>query len=65
MKTVIVVIFFTFSKLLAQLPETEIFLANIEIKNNLVKIEKAENITNHKGYDNQPSFLPDSKNILF
>jgi len=53
------------SRLLAQLPETEIYLAEIEIKNNLIKIEKAENCTNRKGYDNQPFFMPDGKTLLF
>lgn len=48
-----------------QLPETEIFLAKIEIKNNLLKFDKAENISNHKGYDNQPFFAPDGKNIFY
>jgi hypothetical protein len=49
----------------AQLPETEIFLAKIEIKNNLLKIQKAENVTNHNGYDNQPFFTPDGKTLLY
>lgn len=52
-------------RLLAQLPETDIYLAGIEIKNNLVKIEKAVNITVRKGYDNQPSFSPDGKTMFF
>ncbi len=54
-----------FCRAFAQLPETEIFLADIEIKNKLIKFEKAENITNRKGYDNQPYFMPDGKSILF
>src|ERR1700752_4775278 len=49
----------------AQIPVTEIFLADIEIKNNLVKIEKVLDITNQKGYNNQPSFTPDGKSILY
>ncbi|HWY38200.1 MAG TPA: hypothetical protein VNY73_06545 [Bacteroidia bacterium] len=49
----------------AQLPASDIFLANVEIKNNLVKVEKAEEITGHKGYNNQPFFMPDGKTILF
>ncbi len=53
------------AKVFAQLPETDIVLAQVEIKNNLIKIEKAENVTNRKGYDNQPFFLPDEKTILF
>lgn len=59
-------IFFLLSiKLVAQLPETDIYLAEIEVANNLIKIKKAENITLHKGYDNQPFFMPDGKNILY
>ncbi len=61
-KTVFV---FSFLPVCAQLPETEIFLSQIEIKNNLIKLEKVENINNHKGYHNQPFFMPDGKSILF
>jgi dipeptidyl aminopeptidase/acylaminoacyl peptidase len=49
----------------AQIPVTEIYLADIEIKNNLIKIEKASDITNQKGYNNQPSFSPDGKSIFY
>lgn len=65
MKKIFAALFLSATRLLAQLPETDIVLARIEIKNNLVKIEKAENITNRKGYDNQPFFMPDGKSILF
>lgn len=49
----------------AQLPETEIFYGNVDTKNNLLKIEKLENISNHNGYDNQPCFVNNDKDILF
>ena len=49
----------------AQLPDTEIFLADIELKNNLVKVRKTVNINNRKGYDNQPFFMPDGKSIIY
>lgn len=50
---------------LAQLPQTDIFLARVEVKNKLLKISKTENITNRKGYDNQPFFSPDGKTIYY
>lgn len=53
------------STAVAQLPETQIFLADVEIKSDLIKVEKAQNITPHKGYNNQPYFTPDGKWILF
>jgi len=65
MRKIFVIVFLAGQGLFAQLPETEIFLAKVEIKNNLIKFDKAENITNHKGYDNQPFFLRDEKTILF
>lgn len=64
-KGLVLVLSLLAGKLLAQLPETEIFLADIEIKNNLIKVEKAININNRKGYDNQPFFLPDGRTLLF
>ncbi|HXB41934.1 MAG TPA: WD40 repeat domain-containing protein [Bacteroidia bacterium] len=64
-KLLYIIPFLAFSCAFAQLPETEIFLADIEITNKLIKVEKTENITNRKGYDNQPFFMPDGKTILF
>ena len=47
------------------MPETELFLANIEIKNNLVKVKSVEKISDHKGYNNQPRFMNNDRDILF
>ena len=49
----------------AQLPETDIFLSTIKKQNNKYIFSKPENITNRKGYDNQPCFTKDGKQILF
>jgi hypothetical protein len=49
----------------AQIPVTEIFLADIELKNNLIKVTKQMSITKQKSYNNQPVFTPDGKSILF
>lgn len=48
----------------AQLPNTDILLFK-RIKPNENFYSKPINITNRTGYDNQPSFSPDSKEILF
>ena len=52
-------------KLQAQLPETDIFLCSIEMKDGKYSCTKPENITNRPGYDNQPYFTPDGKSILY
>ena len=49
----------------AQIPESDIFLFEIKKTGNTVIIKKGENITNRKGYDNQPSFTPDNKSLLY
>jgi ABC-type uncharacterized transport system permease subunit len=49
----------------AQLPETDIYMSNIHTKNGELIFSKPENITNRKGYDNQPYFTPDGKSLLF
>ena len=49
----------------AQLPDTDIFLCRINSKEGTYNFSKPENITNRKGYDNQPCFTPDGKKILF
>ena len=45
-------------------PGTEIYLFDLTIKRGDVTIQNPKNITNRKGYDNQPFFHPD-KNILY
>jgi len=46
-------------------PSTDIFLAPIRTQNDKPVIGKPVNITNRAGYDNQPSFTPDSRSVLF
>ena len=48
----------------AQLPETDLWLAELNTKE-VGKIIKAINITNRAGYDNQPSFSKNGKLIYF
>src|SRR5688572_4596824 len=44
-------------------PSTDIFLFPFE--NGKIIASGMRNITQRKGYDNQPHFLPDSKNLFF
>jgi hypothetical protein len=48
----------------AQMPETDIWLFELDIKKNST-IKKATNITQRKGYDNQPSFSSGNKSIYY
>ncbi|MFM9907880.1 MAG: TolB family protein [Chitinophagaceae bacterium] len=43
---------------------SEIYMFDLESKNNMLKLSKPVNITNHKGYDNQPFFHP-SKPLIY
>ena len=49
----------------AQAPDTDIFLAPIRRVGDSLVIGAATNITHRVGYDNQPSFLPNSRGILY
>lgn len=49
----------------AQLPETDIFLSKVTKVNGKLTFSTPENITNRKGYDNQPFFMPDDRSLLF
>jgi len=49
----------------AQPSTTEIYLVNISYKEGIPVFSVPINITNHEGYDNQPEFTPDSKQILY
>ncbi len=44
---------------------SEILLFDLQLKKNRVTISKPKNITNRKGYDNQPSFHPDKPLIYY
>ena len=46
-------------------PDADIFLADLTYKNQAIQVGKPINITRRKGYDNQPSFTPDGKKILY
>lgn len=46
-------------------PDTEIYLASFTDDAKGVRIGAPTDITNNPGYDNQPSFTPDSRAILF
>jgi hypothetical protein len=45
-------------------PDTDIFLAPFAARGDTV-VGRATNITNSPGYDNQPSFAPDGRSMLF
>ncbi len=49
----------------AQLPNTDIWLLDIEVHNDSIALRNPQNITHRQGYDNQPAFSPDSKYILY
>jgi dipeptidyl aminopeptidase/acylaminoacyl peptidase len=46
-------------------PDTEIYLAPLSKEGGAIKVGKPVNITNSPGYDNQPSFTPDGRALLF
>ncbi len=47
------------------LPEPDIFIADFQQKDGNWIVGRPANLTNRKGYDNQPFFLPDGKSLLF
>jgi WD40 repeat protein len=49
----------------AQAPNTDIFLARLRRVRDSIVVGPARNLTNRAGYDNQPSFTPDSRTILY
>ncbi|CAN5581087.1 hypothetical protein BH09GEM1_BH09GEM1_20080 [soil metagenome] len=48
-----------------QAPSTDVFLAPLRRVRDSIVVGPARNITNRAGYDNQPSFTPDSRAILY
>ena len=64
-KYILVLLFLISGIVKAQLPDTDIFLADIKNDHGKLSFGTPVNITNRKGYDNQPHFTPDGKNILY
>lgn len=46
-------------------PSTDVYLAELSIKDGKIAVGKPENISNSPGYDNQPFFTPDGRAVLF
>lgn len=64
MRNLFFIAFFLSGILKAQLPDTDLWLAELDAKVP-GKIRSASNITNRPGYDNQPSFSKNGKLIYF
>jgi len=64
MKNVFFIIFILHSSSSAAQAGSEIFLFNMKIENGQVFLSNGINITNHKGYDNQPFFHP-SRPVIY
>jgi hypothetical protein len=51
--------------ILAQMPETVVYLFDMQNTKKGITLSNARIISNKKGYNNQPSFTPDLENILY
>lgn len=49
----------------SQLPDCDVWMLDIKDSSGQISFHNAVNITNRKGYDNQPVFSPDGKYILY
>jgi len=57
--------FFISNCCFSQMPETDIWVVNLIKKEGKYSFEKPLNVTNRKGYDNQPSFSSDGKVMYY
>jgi hypothetical protein len=64
MKNIILIVFIFFSLVSFGQTGSEIFLFDLKVTNGQVILSNGTNITNHKGYDNQPFFHP-SKPVIY
>lgn len=58
-------VFLPLTSAFAQVSTTEIYIVNVGKKDKKVTYSTPVNITNHKGYDNQPEFTPDGKKLFY
>jgi hypothetical protein len=49
----------------AQILDTEVWAGSLDLRDGGFAAAELKNISNHRGYDNQPSFLPDGASLLF
>jgi len=49
----------------AQILDTEVWVGKLDLRDGGFAAAELQNISNHRGYDNQPSFLPDGASLLF
>ena len=61
----IVLLLLTPAAVFAQAPSTDIWLLDIGFRGNQIQFDNPENITDRKGYDNQPHFSPDGLYVLY
>jgi Tol biopolymer transport system component len=65
MKNLIILAFAICNSASAQVPDTDVWLLKMQVKKDSIYPVKALNISNRSGYDNQPSFSPDSKMLYY
>jgi hypothetical protein len=49
----------------AQILETEVWVGGVDLRDGRFEVSGLKNISNHRGYDNQPAFLPDGHRLLY
>ena len=65
LKTFTSLVLIFISTLCVAQPNTEIYLFDIRKEGDQFFLSDPRNITNNEGYDNQPSFWPDGKSLLY
>ena len=62
---IIIHTFFAFGHAQNSPPESDIFMASFDMSSGYFIIGRPQNLTNRKGYDNQPAFTLDGKGFLY
>lgn len=65
MKYISIFLIALISSIASAQPNTEVYLFDLKNENGTVSIDNPINISNNKGYDNQPSFWPGGKSALY
>lgn len=65
MKSAFSLLFIAFNLICPGQSGSEIFLYDLTVTNGVVRISNGKNITNHRGYDNQPYFHPSKPFIYY
>ena len=65
LRTIALALLLTTTTASAQILTTEVWLGSLDMRDGRFAVSNLKNISDHRGYDNQPAFFPDGKTLVY